>query len=96
MPRHANATSFGGKHGNPTNRGKAGPGRPPKIYSERMRLAAEAARIEAILADPDHPAFMKALQFAAERGMGKVPDTVEHTGSVQHAMTVHFVPAEKK
>lgn len=94
MPRRATATSFGGKAGNARNTTKPGPGRPPQVYSERMRLAAEAARIETILKDPDHPQFMKALQFAADRGMGKVPDTIEHSGNVQHAMTVRLVPAK--
>jgi hypothetical protein len=90
----ATPTSFGQKGGNRRNTTKPGSGRPPKIYSERMRLAAEAARIEAILADPDHPQFMKALQFAADRGMGKVSDVVEHTGNVQHAMTVRLVSSK--
>lgn len=80
MPK--NQRSFGEKDGNPTNRGKPGPGRPPAVYSTRMKLAAEAARIEAILSDPDHPQFMKALQFAAERGFGKVPDQTEMSGEI--------------
>ncbi len=47
-------------------------GRPPDEF--RRQLAELASReetvaaLEAILSDPNHPQFMKALQFAADRG----------------------------
>lgn len=89
------STSFGQKSGNKGGKGppKGSGGRPLAIYQKRMQLAAQAAQVEKILKDPDHPQFMKALEFAANRGFGKVAETIEHTGADGGpiAMTVRFV-----
>ena len=79
MPRHANATSFGQKSGNPIGkgpkRGAANAGRPVKVFSDAMARIAQRGEtlknVQAILDDPMHPHFMKALEFAADRGFGK-------------------------
>jgi hypothetical protein len=56
-------------------------GRPPDEFKAAMqRLASREetiAMLTHILADPQHPHFMRALEFCAERGFGKVPAPVE-------------------
>ncbi len=80
MPRRATSTSFGGKAGNPQNKTKAGPGRLPDTFKNRMATLAARAKtaknVEKILDDDKHPQFMKALEFAADRGFGKAPQPI--------------------
>lgn len=53
----------------------------PNTFKDRMALIAERGRtaenIERILDDPDHPHFMKALEFVANRGIGPVPKEIQ-------------------
>lgn len=91
MPRRSSATSFGGKSGNKKGRGPAkgapNAGALPATFKNRMALLAARAKtaknIESILDDPKHPQFMKALEFAADRGYGRVEQPQTHTGSVE-------------
>lgn len=81
MAKRANATSYGQKAGNKPNTTKPGTGRLPDIFKKRMSLLASRAatvrNVEKILQDHKHPSFMKALEFAAERGFGKEATTLE-------------------
>ncbi len=56
-------------------------GRPPDEFKQMMQHLATReetiAVLTQILADPQHPHFMRALEFCAERGFGKVPAPVE-------------------
>jgi hypothetical protein len=99
MPRRASATSFGGIAGNPGNKTKAGPGRLPDIFKMRMaNLAARnktAKNVEKILDDPAHPAFMKALEFAADRGFGKAAQAIDLTTGGEKINALLVVPEEQ-
>ena len=59
-------------------------GRPPDEFKARMRelasLAEQQGYVEAVLKDPTHPHWMRALEYVTERGYGKAPQTVEVTG----------------
>jgi len=67
---HGGALYAGGVLGN------AGGGRPPDEFKRRMAQCASRdetiAALEEILRDKDHPHFMRALEFCADRGYGKV------------------------
>lgn len=75
MPRRATSTSFGGKAGNPRNTTIPGTGAPPEVFRRRMALLASRAKtvkqVEEILDDKDHQHFMRALEYATDRGYGK-------------------------
>jgi ABC-type phosphate transport system auxiliary subunit len=64
--------------GNPGNKGG---GRTRDEFKAKMRELAgsdEAVHgLQSILRDPTHPQYLKALEFAAERGYGKEAQTVE-------------------
>jgi len=53
--------------------------------------AKTANQVEKILNDKDHPAFMKALEFAADRGFGKVPQGVVGPNGGPLEVQVRFV-----
>ena len=95
MPRHANATSYGGKHGNPSpEKGSPpGPGRPPASFGIRMRTILErtktAENIERVLDDPDHPHYPRILDLALNRGLGPVPS--EHAHKHSGTVRVHVI-----
>ena len=80
---HANATSFGGKSGNPINTTVPGSGRPPNTFVRRMQIladrAAKAKRWEKLLADknPDDALFFKAFGEVADRGYGRATQPIE-------------------
>lgn len=88
MPRRATSTSFGGKSGNRRGSGpnKGEGGRPPEVFRQRMQLLASrdatAQRLEAALRSDDDLVFLKAFAEVANRGYGKAPEHVEHSGSV--------------
>jgi hypothetical protein len=82
--KSGNATSF--RRGADSRRGK-GPqkgaplvGRPPDEFKERMAGLASWSEVhtalESILRDPEHPHWMRALEYATERGYGKVTQPV--------------------
>lgn len=86
MPRHATSTSYGGKAGNTPNTSTPGSGRPPDTFKMRMATLVERANtvgnIEQILDNPQHPSFMKALEFATDRAYGKPTDNKQLSGEV--------------
>ncbi len=51
--------------------------------------------VEQILVDPHHPQFMKALEWATDRGYGKVPQTNEHTGKDGAPLRFTFAIGER-
>lgn len=75
---------------------KGGPGRPPDEF--KAMLAALASRDETmaavrrILDDPSHPQFIRALEYATERGYGKVAQAHEVKGEVEHRHAVVLLP----
>lgn len=93
MPRRASATSFGGKAGNPRNTTKPGSGAPPEAFKMRLQTLIDREQtckaIATILSDPDHPHFMRALDYATNHAYGKPKETVEQTGAVE--ILVRFV-----
>lgn len=56
-------------------------GRPKDEWKAKLRELASSdsaiAGLTAIINDPTHPHYLKALEFAAERGYGKEAQTVE-------------------
>lgn len=56
-------------------------GRPRDEWKAALRelVSSDAAleRLGAILADPTHPQFLRAMEFAAERGFGKEAQALE-------------------
>lgn len=100
MPRRANATSFGGKAGNPRNTTKPGTGRPPDVFRNRMQLlalrAAQAKRLEKLLSDknPDDHTFLKAFSEVSDRGFGKAPQSVDVTSDGEKIQSLLVVPPE--
>lgn len=56
-------------------------GRPKDEWKAMLREMASSdqtlAGVRSILQDPTHPQYLKALEFAAERGYGKEAQTVE-------------------
>lgn len=94
--KKANATSYGGIQGNKpkgNDQKRPGPGVPPEAFRTRMQLIASrtktAKNLEKILDDADHSQFMKALEFAADRGYGKVPQAV--TGPEGGPLTIKII-----
>ena len=61
-----------------------GLGRPPDEFKRRMSACVSREQtlkaLEEILADRDHPHFMRALEFAAARGYGAVKQEVSLEG----------------
>ena len=74
------------------NRTKPGPGRPPDEFRQICRrLASRKAtvvQIEKILTDGDHPHFMKALAWAADRGFGRAAAPIEISGGDDNGVQV--------
>lgn len=74
--KHGGALRIGG-----TNKG--GPGRPPDEFKAALaKLADDAVRaghVATILTNPDHPQFLRALEWATDRGYGKVETKVDAT-----------------
>ena len=69
------------RRGRGPRKGAANAGRPPNEF--KAQLAALASREEtiralaAILEDPNHPHFIQALKFAADRGYGRPTQPLE-------------------
>lgn len=63
-----------------------GPGRPKDEWKAMLRDMASSDTVlnglRSILDDPTHPQYLKALEFAAERGYGKEVTPVEQSGSM--------------
>jgi hypothetical protein len=61
------------------------PGRPRDEWKAWLRSLIDSpesrAAIEAVACDPNHPAYARVLQWAAERGYGKETEHVEVTGN---------------
>jgi hypothetical protein len=80
MPRRATSTSYGAGRGNERGPGnRSGP--VPATFKMRMQTLVDrnttARAIERILEDPDHPHFMRALDYATNHGYGKPAETVD-------------------
>lgn len=73
------------KRGRGPKKGAPKAGRPPDEFKAMLaELASREATLDAvrrILEDPSHPQFLRAMEFATERGYGKVAQAVEHTGA---------------
>lgn len=87
MPRHANATSYGGERGNRPVGGDHG-GRPiPEVFRKTMavRASREASirRLDKMLASEDDEVFLKAWKECADRGFGKAPQSLDVTSGGQ-------------
>lgn len=71
-------------------------GADPQAFKTRMALIAARAKtaknLEAILDDPDHPQFMKAVEFTSDRGFGKVPASVDLTSKGEKLSGVVILP----
>lgn len=90
---HGGALLSGGKPGN------RGGGRPPDEFNRRMRELASSeaalAYLEECLTGVHGPkAHASAMAFAAERGYGKVPQALEHTGKDGAPLVVRIIGAE--
>lgn len=96
MPKRATSTSFGASRGNARGPGnRVGPD--VQMFKVRMATIAErtktAKNLEKILDDHDHPAFMKALEFASDRGFGKVGQSVDVTSAGKQVSGVVLLPS---
>ena len=96
--KSASPTSFGQIRGNPRNTTKPGPGVAPEVYRRKMQLLASRhetiRQLEAVLEQPNHPAFMRAVEFAADRGYGKAPSSVDVTSNGQTVNGLLVIPPE--
>jgi hypothetical protein len=66
-------------------------GRPRDEWKAALAALASSdevlAHVRRVLADPDHPQWMRALEYASERGFGKETATVEQSGAVEVRVT---------
>lgn len=93
VPSHGKGALLpGGKIGN------KGGGRTPDEFKAKMRELAGSTKAldyfeQCLLGEHGPKAHASAMAFAAERGYGKVKETIEHTGEGGGpiAMTVRFV-----
>lgn len=73
-------------------KGAPNAGRPPDEFKAMMAALASRpetlAAVQAILNDPSHGQFIRALEFATERGYGKAAQPLEHTGGIHHSVEV--------
>ena len=78
---HGGALRRGSEKGN-----TPGSGRPRDEWKAALAAMASSddtlAHVRAVLADPLHPHWFRALEFAAERGFGKEVAPVEQSGEV--------------
>ncbi len=80
------------RRGRGPRKGAANAGRPPNEF--KAQLAALASREEtiralaAILEDPNHPHFIQALKFAADRGYGRPTQPVSVEGLAPQVVIV--------
>ncbi len=85
--KSANATSFGAKDGNPTNRGKPGPGRPTKSFSHFLKnlrnSAAAQEAVKAALSDPESRGFSAALRTVTDYDEEKPAEKKQLSGDVK-------------
>jgi hypothetical protein len=74
-------------------------GRPRDEFKELCRAMvtreATISRVADILTDPDHPQFMRALQWATEHGYGKADQSLDIQGSVAVPLTIRVVRETK-
>lgn len=78
VPKHGNGKlNVGGYHNG---------GRPKDEWKAKLRELASSDTVleglQSILSDKTHPQYLKALEFAAERGYGKEVTPVEQSGSM--------------
>lgn len=77
----------------PTNKG--GPGRPPNAFKARMAQladrAAQALEAARILDDPEHPLYLDAAKWAADRGYGKPEATQTLKGDADAPLVIRLV-----
>src|SRR5690242_13327191 len=87
MPRRATSTSFGAERGNKPM--SPGPGARPgntvdrfrKEMQERALRADTLHRLDKSLDAKEDAIFLKAFAEVADRGFGKAPQSIEHTGA---------------
>lgn len=69
------------RRGRGPKRGATNAGRPPDEFRAALQALASwdevLVTLERILRDPDHPQFMRALEYCADRGYGKPPQQVD-------------------
>lgn len=87
---HGGALNSGGTPGN------KGGGRPPDEFKRRMAAMASSETaldyLEACLNGEHGPEVaLRAQQYAAERGYGKVPQALEHTGKDGAPLRVEII-----
>ena len=68
-------------------------GRDPKYFGDRcetlsIRTLVENGAAEYILARPNHPAFIRLLEFVTERSRGKVPDIIKNEHVINPAVAL--------
>lgn len=87
---HGGALRVGGAPGN-----KGGPGRPPDAFKARMAAladrAARALEVARILDDPEHPLYLDAAKWAADRGYGKPEATQTVKGDADAPLVIRVV-----
>lgn len=75
---------------------KPGTGRPPDEFKAMLAQLASRdetmAAVRRILEDPGHPQFIRALEYATERGYGKVAQQHEVKGEMEHRHAVVLLP----
>jgi hypothetical protein len=68
------------------------------MFRRKMQLIASRAKtvanVEKLLEAPNHPNFMRALEFAADRGYGKAPSSVDVTTNGQSINGLLVIPPE--
>lgn len=83
------------RQGRGPKKGAPNAGRPRDDFKELCRqLASREKTVEQvakILADPDHPQFMRALAWATENGYGKAEQSVELNGTLSVPLTIRVV-----
>lgn len=69
------------RHGSLPGTHRGGSGRPPEEFKAALAAIADNAvkkgYVEQILTDPEHQHFMRALEWATERGYGKVETKID-------------------
>lgn len=84
-----------GNHPGNTGGKKGRSGRKPDAW--RLELQAMVSsdavldKLETVLKDPNHPAYVGALKYASDHGFGRAKESVEVTGKNGAPLTIRFV-----
>lgn len=67
-------------------------GRKPDAWRAELQamVSSDAVldKLEMVLRDPNHPAYVGALKYASDHGFGRAKETVEHTGEIKHGVVI--------